>query len=122
MAGYCIAAIALFTGNGAQAQQSGSGNAVTGVLRGVTSLFNRGATGSPSTLPTSTIGIRGLGAEDIANAQPNPAAVSQMESLRADETQARGFAAQAALAPVAVPPLPVPARAASTTGGGEAAP
>ncbi len=114
-AGYCLAACAALAGGHVQAQSSGSGNAVTGVLRGVTSLFNRGAAGTPSTLPTSTIGIRGLGAEDIANAQPNPAAVSQMEALRLDEAQARSFAAQAALTPVAVEPLPAPARASAGT-------
>ena len=106
---------------GAQAQSSG-GNAVTGALRGITSLFNRGSAGNPATLPTSTIGIRGLGAEDLANAQPNPAAVGQMESLRLDEAQARSFAAEAALSPVIVQPLPAPARAPGSAGGTEIAP
>lgn len=109
-----VACAALAATAGVQAQSS-SGNAVTGVLRGVTSLFNRGGPApAPATLPTSTIGIRGLGAEDIANAQPNPAAVGQMESLRADEAQARSFAAEASLSPVAVDPLPAPARPAAT--------
>lgn len=119
LAGYCLLGCTTVAGGNAQAQQPGGNNAITGVLRGVTSLFNRSTAGSPSTLPTSTIGIRGLGAEDIANAQPNPAAVSQMESLRLDETQARSFAAQASLAPVAVQPLPAPARPATA---GEVAP
>lgn len=106
---YAAACAALMATTGAQAQSTG-GNAVTGVLRGVTSLFG-GRSASPATLPTSTIGIRGLGAEDLANAQPNPGAVGQMEALRVDETQARGFAADAALAPVTVQALPTPARA-----------
>jgi len=106
----CVLACALAAGDAA-AQSSGS-NAVTGALRGITSLFNRG-NAAPTTLATSTIGIRGLGAEDIANAQPNLAAVGQMEALRQDEAQARRFAADAALAPVAVTPLPAPPRAAT---------
>ena len=119
--GYCIALLAALACTGALAQSS-AGNAVTGALRGITSLFNRSGAGSPATLSTSTIGIRGLGAEDIANAQPNAAAVGQMESLRLDEAQARSFAADAALAPVAVQPLPVPGRVTGAGGSTETAP
>ena len=119
-AGYCVVVLAALAAGGAQAQSSGS-NAVTGALRGITGLFNRSA-GNPTTLPTSTIGIRGLGAEDIANAQPNPAAVSQMEALRLDETQARSFAAEAALSAIAVDPLPAPAKAPGAAGSTETAP
>jgi hypothetical protein len=114
-AGYCIALLAALGSTGAQAQSSGT-NAVTGALRGITSLFNRGNATSPTTLPTSTIGIRGLGAEDIANAQPNPAAVGQMEALRLDAAQARSFAADASLSAIAVDPLPAPARAPGAAG------
>jgi hypothetical protein len=93
------------------------GNAATGALRSVTSLFNKGGTSyQPTTVSTSTIGIRGLGAEDLASAQPNMGAVSQMEQLRASEPQARDFAARAPLAPVNVEPLPAPARAAGPQG------
>ena len=56
------------------------------------------------------MGIRGLGAEDIANAQPNPAAVGRAEALRLDAGQARQFAMQASLSPQNVEPLPVPAK------------
>jgi hypothetical protein len=119
--GYCVALLAALASAGAQAQSSGS-NAVTGALRGITSLFNRNSAGTATTLPTSTIGIRGLGAEDIANAQPNPAAVGQMEALRLDEAQARSFAAGASLSAVAVDPLPAPARAPGAAAGTETAP
>lgn len=85
------------------------GNAATGALRSLTGLFG-GNRAQPTTLSTSTIGIRGLGAEDLANAQPNLAAVGQMEALRQSEAQAREFAGGAALAGVAVPALPVPPR------------
>jgi hypothetical protein len=83
-------------------------NAATGALRGLTNFFNRGNTGSRTTTATSTVGIRGLGAEDIAQAQPNPGALSQMDTFRQDATQARRFAAEASLRTRTVEPLPVP--------------
>lgn len=100
----------LFDVGPAQGAQSGGG--ASSVLRGVTSLFNRGTPQTTSTA-TSTIGIRGLGAEDLANAQPNLPAVTRMEALRQSEDQAREFAARAALASAPVDPLPAPARARS---------
>jgi hypothetical protein len=90
---------------------SGEGNAATGALRGITNLFNKGTTQRPVTSATSTIGIRGLDAQDIAQAQPNAAAVTQMEGLRQSESQAREFANESALVSVNVPPLAAPARA-----------
>ncbi|HSV46708.1 MAG TPA: SH3 domain-containing protein [Ramlibacter sp.] len=87
-----------------------SSNAATGALRGLTGLFNKGGTQRPVTSATSTIGIRGLGAEDLAQARPNPGAVAQMETLRQSEGQARQFASEAALTPVHVPALPAPPR------------
>ena len=95
---------------------SGTGNAATGGLRGLGGLFG-GNTGSTTTA-TSTVGIRGLGAEDIANAQPNPAAVGQAEALRANADQARQFATTASLQPRTVPPLAAPARPTSSGGSG----
>lgn len=80
---------------------AGVGNA----LRGVTGLFGR-----PAPQPASTAaGIRGLGAEDLAQAQPDPAAVKRMEAARQSDAEARAFASRAALRPAAVEPLPVPA-------------
>lgn len=88
------------------------GNAATGALRGITSFFNKGSGQAPAThLATSTVGIRGLGAEDIANAQPNPAAVGRIEAMRMDAGQARQFAMEASLSSQAVEALPEPARA-----------
>ncbi len=55
-----------------------SGNSATSGIRGLGSLF--GNNSGSTTTATSTVGIRGLGAEDIAKAQPNPAAVTQAES------------------------------------------
>ncbi|MBX3657200.1 MAG: SH3 domain-containing protein [Ramlibacter sp.] len=97
------------------AVQSGSGNAATGALRSLTSFFNkRSSAGNTSATPT--VGIRGLGAEDLAHAQPNLEAVGRMEALRQSESQARHFASAATLSPVEVPPLPEPARPAAATG------
>ena len=88
-----------------------TGNSAAGALRGITGFFSKGGPQQGATSPTSTIGIRGLGAEDLANAQPNMNGVTQMESLRQNEAQARGFAAESALASANVPVLPAPARA-----------
>jgi hypothetical protein len=92
-----------------------SGNPATGALRGLTNFFSKGGTQRVTT-PTATIGIRGLGAEDLAQATPNMQAVGQMEALRQSERQAREFAREAALAPIDVPALPAAPRPASTGG------
>ncbi len=87
--------------------QSGA-NPLSGALRGLTGLFNGGGTKPTTTTSTSTVGIRGLGAEDIANAQPNAAALGTAESMRVDPAQAKRFAADAQLVARAVDPLPAP--------------
>ncbi|NNU45352.1 SH3 domain-containing protein [Ramlibacter montanisoli] len=102
------------------AQAGGGGNLLGGALRGVTSLFGGG--GTRTTQTATTAGIRGLGAEDLAQANPNPAAVSQMEGMRASESDARSFADRSAWRTVAVDPLPAsapsgfPARVSPTPG------
>ncbi len=88
---------------------SASSNSAASGLRGLGGLFGGGST----TTATSTVGIRGLSAEDIANAQPNPAAVGQAEKMRVDAAQARQFASTSALRQRAVAPLPEPPRPAS---------
>jgi len=85
-----------------------TGNAATSALRGLTGFFDKGSAPAPSSGTTSVIGIRGLGAEDIANATPNPALVSQAETYRADAAQAKRFAGEAALQARDVPALPAP--------------
>jgi hypothetical protein len=65
---------------------------------------------------TSTVGIRGLGAEDLASAQPNMAAVAQADANRANAAQARQFAGGASLSSRQVEPLPVPAPPAAAPG------
>jgi SH3-like domain-containing protein len=89
----------------------------TGALRALGQVA--GSTSSRQTVATSTAGIRGLDANDIAQATPNLAAVQQAENRKASEAQARSFASRAQLKSQTVDPLPVPANAASTnaTGG-----
>lgn len=96
-------------GGGAAPAAASGGNVATGALRGLTNLFSSGGgQAQPRSATTATIGIRGLGAEDIANAQPNLAALAQAETLRVDAAQAQGFGAASALVAQAVPALPVP--------------
>src|SRR3989344_5292532 len=73
---------------------------------------------TPTNTATSTVGIRGLDAEDIANAQPNPAAVGRAESLRVNADQARQFASSASLQSRDVPALAQPALPTSSRGSG----
>ena len=96
----------------ANTQVGGGSGGVSGGLRGISDLFSKSG---PTA--TSASGIRGLDKEDIARAQPNTAAVGQMESMRQSEDQARQFAGSAPLSAVAVDPLPAPARAGTTPGG-----
>lgn len=100
---------------GAQAgtASAGSGSAA-GSLRSLGGLFGGGST----TTATATVGIRGLSAEDITHAQPDPAAVQEAEKLRVGAEQARRFAQSAALRPQTVEPLPEPPRPATPAGGG----
>jgi hypothetical protein len=89
-------------------EQGSVASAATGALRGLTNLFNRGSAPTLNTTSTATVGIRGLGAEDLANARPNMAELTQAEGMRQDAAQAKRFAVDANLRPQAVAPLPVP--------------
>ena len=90
---------------------NGSGGFASGALRGVTGLFGSNVPRQSGT----TAGIRGLEAEDLANAQPNPAGVQQMTGWRASENDARSYAGRVAWRPAAVEPLPAPAARGSET-------
>lgn len=104
----------MFDITSASAQSSGSG---AGALRSLSSFFNKGSAQAPgSTVATSTVGIRGLGAEDLANALPNLAAVAQADGNRVNAAQARQFAGNASLNSRQVEPLPVPAAPAAAPG------
>lgn len=100
---------------GAPGSSSSGGNVASGFLRGVTGFFSRaGSSGQGSTVATSTIGIRGLDAHDLANAQPNANAVQDMEALRQNAAQAQQFAGTAGLQ--ARPEVAVDAAAAEPAG------
>lgn len=93
----------------ASASSAAAPSAGTSALRGLTSFFNKGSAQGSATTATSTVGIRGLGAEDLARSQPDMAAVAQADTMRLDAEQARQFAASAALSSRAVEALPTPA-------------
>lgn len=84
-------------------------NVATGALRSISNFFNRGSAQGTTSTATSTVGIRGLGSEDIANAQPNLVALSQVDTMRQNAAQARKFAADAQLHSRVIAPLPIPA-------------
>ena len=100
--------IHMFDVGSAAAATPSTGNAASGALRGLTNFFSGGASKPTTTTATSTVGIRGLGSEDIANAQPNLDALKNAEALRTDASQAQRFATDAQLAVRTVPPLPAP--------------
>lgn len=88
--------------------QSTAGSTASGALRGLTNFFKGGGSSGATTTATSTVGIRGLGAEDIANAQPNLDALKKIEAARVDAAGAKRFATESQLAARAVDPLPTP--------------
>jgi hypothetical protein len=67
---------------------------------GLTQLFNVARTGTSGTQVTT--GVRGLDADQIAAAQPNPAELAKLEKFAADAGAAEKFAAQGKLAPTSV--------------------
>jgi hypothetical protein len=62
---------------------------------GLNQLFNVARTGSSGTQVTT--GVRGLDADQIAAAQPNPAELAKLEKFAADRDAAASFAAQGKL-------------------------
>ena len=76
----------------------GSTNALANLARSATGVFAYGGRNSQPD-GVSTIGIRGLQAQDLANAAPNPAARREMESHRATQQQADLYAKVASLRP-----------------------
>ena len=78
-------------------------------LRTLGSFFNKSnAQPQGAMMATSTVGIRGLGATDLANAQPNIAAVAMADASRVDAQQAQRFAALSSLSARQIEPLPAP--------------
>ena len=67
---------------------------------GVTQLFNVARTGTSGAQVTT--GARGLDADQLANAQPNPAELAKMTGFAADPEAAASFAAKGKLSATAV--------------------
>lgn len=87
-------------GEGPEAKKSGEGLAI---------LKNVGQTGrSGSQGIVATTGIRGMSAEELKNAKPDPAAVTAIERYRVNASQAREYAKAAGLKEANVPALPKP--------------
>ena len=74
----------------------GAASAAKPGASGVTQLFNVARTGTSGTQVTT--GVRGLDAEQIVNAQPNPNELAKLQSFAAERGAAEGFAAQGKLA------------------------
>ena len=76
-------------GEGPQAKKSGEGLAM------LKSVSKTGRSGSQGIVATT--GIRGLSAEELTSAKPDPKAVGSMEASRASESAARAYASSAGL-------------------------
>jgi len=87
-------------GEGPEARKSGEGLAI---LKNVGQTGRSGAQGI-----VATTGIRGMSAEELKNAKPDPAAVKTIERYRANANQAREYAKAAGLKETNVPALPKP--------------
>ncbi len=86
------------TGVGPEGRSSGEGLAI---------LKNVGQTGrSGSQGIVATTGIRGMSAEELKNAKPDPAAVKKVDGYSVTASQARDYAKAAGLKEKNVPPLP----------------
>jgi hypothetical protein len=79
--------LSLRFGGGAAAAKPGA--------TGISQLFNVARTGSSGTQVTT--GVRGLDAEQLATAQPNPAELAKLGAFAADRDAAARFAAQGKL-------------------------
>lgn len=85
-------------GEGPESKSSGEGLAI---------LKNVGQTGrSGSQGIVATTGIRGMSAEELKNAKPDPAAVKKLDGYSVAAGQAREYANAAGLKEKTVPPLP----------------
>lgn len=106
----------MFDLQGSAPSASAASGTGTGVLRSLGQAFSPANTRS-NTVATSTVGIRGLDADDLANASPNLAAVDAAGQYKASEAQARQFAQRAGFKPRQVADLN-PAAPSSDAGGG----
>lgn len=98
---------------------SAAATTTAGALRGFTNFLSGGGPTRSISNSTATAGIRGLDAEDIANAQPNLAALSKAEGLRQNAEQALQFAQDISVERRSIDPLPVPPSELPSTSGGK---
>lgn len=77
--------------------ESRSGGAVSGLLRSITGSV-AGLSSSDESSEAAHVGIRGLQPEDVANAEPDPEALKQLEEYRASAETAAAHARRIALA------------------------
>ena len=75
------------------AKKENSGGFFANLARGVTRLLG-GSSDDSQDQGNVTVGIRGLAAEDLAAAIPDPIELEKMESYRADRDQAFRFAGE----------------------------
>lgn len=83
-----------------------SAPAAANPLGALNSLLTSGRTSNSATVTT---GVRGLGEQELQNAQANPAELEKMRQFAVDKAAAQAFAQRSRLAPVAVDELPEPA-------------
>ena len=91
-----------------EAVPQGAGGGAANPVAALTGLLSSGRT---STTATVTTGVRGLTAEDMQNAQANPAEVQKLQKFAVQKDSAQAFARRSGLSPVQVDYLPEPARA-----------
>lgn len=107
-----------FTPKPEQKKSGGFFSGFKNLSRGVSGLFGGGARNDSSGTggTTATIGIRGLQADDVIAARPDPAALSRMQRYRVSSQEATGFARQAGLTATNMAYLTAP-RPHTATGG-----
>jgi hypothetical protein len=91
-----------------------SGGFFANLARGVARLLGS-SSDAPQNQGTVTVGIRGLAAEDLENAIPNPGELDRMEGFRADREQAYRFAGAEQLTAQSVDYIPDNASSPSST-------
>ena len=95
----------LTTSASAPKKKEDSSGFFANLARGITRLLGGSRDDSPSE-GNATVGIRGLAAEDLAAAIPDPAELDEMESYRADRDQAFRFASEEQLTAQTIDYLP----------------
>jgi hypothetical protein len=96
--------LALKFGDGTAKQAAGGGNS----LAALGGLLSAGRTSNTATVTT---GVKGLDAETLQNAQPNPEELKKLKKFVADKPAAQSFAQHNKLAATKIDYLPEPAPA-----------